>query len=306
MRQLVDSSSQHIIADFTSSMATQTSPPHRVSATTQTSPQPSPLRQMLSSSQSSRDVFDATLVEDDEDDEARSSTSMTLANLSPSPRHALRKATQDPVFLNGGDMPPSYAHLEAEERQKVRRDYIRRWHPDMSPTRAGVPLPTTLATESSPTRPSASITNTDRGGVNLDAMSFDEVSREAVERWKSLKRELGFECDVIDRALESRRVSIPLSQPITPPRAVSALPESRLSSNEEYVRTLTPRLAREWASQVKAAADAEQVQRDGSGEELQNKSDSASPPGSPSRRQRQRSPRWQFYNLYNNVFLPTN
>lgn len=218
--------------------------------------------------------------------------------LSASPRHALRKA-QGPLL---GDLPPSYAHLEAEESHKTRRDYIRQWHPDMSPTRAGVSLPASLIADDSTPAPSNPTPNgTGPSAAELDTMSADEVSREAVEKWKSLKRELGFECDVIDRALEARRASTPIPGPSTPQKPTPSATEEGLSS-EEYVKTLTPRLAREWANQIKAAADAEERERS---EQEQGDDETPSPPGSPSRKQKQRSPRWQFYNLYNSVFYPT-
>jgi hypothetical protein len=164
----------------------------------------------------------------------------------------------------------------------------------MSPTRMTVPLPLTTASHQYP-RPSHAVQrpNTeDQTIVNLDEMSLDEVSREAVEKWKSLKRELGFECQVIDRALLARR---PTPSPSPAHGNVDLTNSPYCPTNGTTHADLTPRLAREWADNVKAAADAE--------DEQDNPMDESNAPRPPAKKQR--SPRWQFYNVYNSVFYPT-
>lgn len=296
-------------------MGIQTTPPRMVSMGSQTSPQPSPLRFLSASSHSrssSRDVFDATLVDDDDEPEDMRSSSSSMTLTSPSPaRHfhkPIPKTGAVPVLLNG-DMPPSYAHLEAQERQSVRRDFMQRWRPDTSPT-PGVPsLPSTAP--SSPSPPLTPLEGSDNTATpNVDNMSLDEISREAVKKWNSLKHELGFECQVIEQALLRRRPSTPAllaAAAADSPQKVASpkLLRTVLSEAEEqHVRTLTPRLAREWANQVKAAADAaEREQADAEGGESEAAVEVAPAPGSPAKKAR--SPRWQFYNMYNSAFYPT-
>ncbi|KAF8322707.1 hypothetical protein DL93DRAFT_2162825 [Clavulina sp. PMI_390] len=316
VKQLGEASTQHDPREYTSSTGVQTTGPRHVSVTTQTSPQASPIRSSLlsssvSSTQSSRDVFDTTLVEDEED--ARSASS-TLAMLSPSPNHALRKIAK-PLLLSGVDLPPSYAHLEAEAFD---RPHFQRWDPTMSPTpaRSSLPVPAQLvgSTQSSPNLPSVAIPTLNlpqRTQAELDAMSFDEVSREAVERWKILKRELGIEVDVIERALSARHPATPIRSPRKLPASPLKTAAETLSS-DEYVNTLTPRMAREWANQVKAVADAEERERERaaasrpSSNSGDDDDDVASEPENASRSPpRKPNPRWQFYNLYNSMFYPT-
>lgn len=232
---------------------------------------------------------------------------MTLAAFSPSPSryvHASSSAQKMDRLVLLSDRPPSYAHLEAEERQNVHRQFRERWNANTSPTRMIVPLP--LTTPSLPISPLSHVVQRlnveDQSDVNVDEMSLDEVSREAVEKWKSLKRELGFECRVIDRALLARHTPAP--SPSFTHDTVDP-DDSRLLVHEmeRRMRTLTPRLAREWADQVKAAADAEEAEQAGEGNGMDESNKSTPAPRTPAKKQR--SPRWQFYNMYNPVFYPT-
>lgn len=240
-----------------------------------------------------RDVFDAMGSDDEDDDVLSASSTLTV---SPSPRRNLANSGPS-SFATGsapvmkGELPPSYAHLEAEAKQKVRREFIQRWQPDVSPTPAVVNLPVTApSSPSPPTSPGRRALHLEATSGEVDDMSFDEISREAVEKWKILKNELGVDCQVIERALMARR-------PVTPARGAEAVAailsptQNRLltAAEEQHVRTLTPRMAREWANQVKAAAEAEDVEPDA--------------PGSPVKKAK--TPRWQFYNMYNSVFYPT-
>ena len=197
--------------------------------------------------------------------------------------------------LNDGDLPPPY---EAERGQRVRRQLRQRWETDMSPTRMTVPL--RLATASPPISPAPlgvrSSNGENQASANMHERSLDEVSREAIEKWKSLKRELGFECQVIDRALLAR---VPTPSP-SPTRDDVDLTSNPLPPEvEQRMRTLTPRLAREWADRVRAAADAEDDEQ----ADKDNQMDENRMPRSPAKRQR--SPKWRFYNVYNSVFYPT-
>jgi hypothetical protein len=136
-----------------------------------------------------------------------------------------------------------------------------------------------------------------------DLESFDSVSREAVEKWRNLKHEMGFECLAIDRALLARKRSVrTINENL---KATSAL------LNAKEAGTMTPRLAREWASQVKEAAEA-QVETPGEDEDdvdeyphthahvhgSKGKMGATRPTSS------RRSPRRQFYDTYKSIFYP--
>lgn len=303
-KRLTDATVQHDASEHTASIASQTSPLRLVSVGSQTSPRASPLRQFASPPTSPlfRDVFDSTLCDDDDD-----MSSVTLAGASPSPSRYIHSSSSSVqkfhrnTLSNHRDLPPSYSRLEAEEQQKFRQQYKERWDTDVSPTRMLVPL--SLATTPSPPTPPPNtlqrLHTESQGNVNVDEMSFDEVSREAVEKWKRLKRELGFECQVIDRALAR---PVPISPPPSHPRGIGST-RLLVHEMEPRMRTLTPRLAREWADKVKATADAEEGEQASIDNQNDESNDSVAAPSSLVTRRR--SPRWQFYNMYNSAFYPT-
>lgn len=163
---LIDSASQHESSEYNTSVGTQTSPSipgplpsNRVSVATQTSPlhsRSSSLAQPRLSShsrQSSVDPFDNTLF-DDEDDEDMDDDATRVSGMSLSPNGKLNSSMSSntsrargstpnglkPLLLQPTDQPPSYAHLEAEERYRVRSEYIQRWHPGM-PVSQAIPIP---------------------------------------------------------------------------------------------------------------------------------------------------------------------
>ena len=105
------------------------------------------------------------------------------------------------------------------------------------------------------------------------------VSREAVEEWKNLKRELGFECLAIDKVLDPH--------PSRSPSPTSPSPTRTRPGSD--VLTMTPRLAREWASKIKAAAEEEEADE-------ARRNGTVLP---------KRSPRRKFYNAYSDAFYPS-
>jgi hypothetical protein len=224
---------------------------------------------------------------------------VTLVADSPSPNRNIHSTSSSVQKVDRvSDLPPSYAHLEAEEREKARQQLRGRWNADASPSRSIVPLSLAAPSPRLPLPSNALRGLNAENPDNLDGMSFEQVSREAVEKWKRLKRELGFECQVIDQALLARRVPTPTPSPSHNLTNRRPLPQEI----EQRMRTLTPRLAREWADQVKATADAEDDERVHKDDQHRKTQVPVAVPGSPT--EKQRSPRWQFYNMYNTVFYP--
>ncbi|KAF9519695.1 hypothetical protein BS47DRAFT_1079712 [Hydnum rufescens UP504] len=263
IREYADAYTQHDLTDFVSSAITQTDvEPSRStsSSSSQTSPQLGRMPKMFDvSSQTDVPVLgdvSADIDDDDDDGDDDTSSSSTLTPIALSPSPSPRKHKSPIVLVGPNDLPPSYAHLEAEERENIEKDYLRRWHPGMTSA--------TVSTVVSPT--------------SSDAVA--EVSREAVEEWKNLKRELGFECAAIDRVLLKGNVD-------RSPRKASTASTPANPSVEAAVLTMTPRLAREYANKVKAAAEAEEDDE----EEVALVA-------------KHRSPRRRFYNLYNAAFYP--
>ena len=260
VKQYADAYAQHDSTDFMSSVVTQTDvEPRRsvASSSSQTSPQ---LGRVLKTCDVSAQTDALVLgdmsvgVDDDDDDDASSSSTLTPVSQSPSP--SPRKHKSPVVLVGSNDLPPSYARLEAEEQEKIEKEYLRRWHPGMtSPTASSVVSPNSSS-------------------------DVNEVSREAVEEWKNLKRELGFECVAIDRVLLKGNVD-------RSPRKPSPTSTTANPSVEAAVLTMTPRLAREYADKIKAAAEAEEDDE----QEI-------------APRAKRRSPRRRFYNLYNTAFYP--
>lgn len=295
---MVDASSQHDATEFSDSVGVQTPSSilgltsAKVSIATQTSPE-RPFIPTHSRRASTSSVLDDTLLEDDEADDditrVSSDFSQSLSKLNLSTSESLPKTTP---LLHSHDLPPSYAHLEAEEMHRVRQEAIQRWHPGMA-TGDATPLtvehPPALPSSSSTPVISTAVPPSPLEGIDLD--SLDDVSREAVEKWKNLKREMGFECLAIDRALLSRKRSSASVRSIN-----DASSNPFLTAKE--TGTMTPRLAREWASQVQRIAEAEEeedtTQRKGKG--VAKATGRAQPAA--------RSPRRHFYDAYKSLFYP--
>lgn len=261
VKEYTDTYTQHDPSEYASSAMVQTDTPivpSTASSSTQTSP-PRNVKPIMADASMQTDIVISltthdSIDDDDDDDDDDSSSTSTLTVVTPSPSPSPLKRRTPIMLLGSSDLPPSYARLEAEEREKIGQEYLRKWHPGMSPATSS-----TLMSGSSMSNTSARL---------------PVVSREAVEEWKNLKRELGFECLAIDKVLLSGHEQ---SSPTAPTS----------SDTEAAVSTMTPRLAREWASKVKAAAEAEE----------EGNTEVAARP-------KRRSPRRNFYKLYNDAFYP--
>ncbi len=119
----------------------------------------------------------------EDDDTDTSSSTLTIVSPSPSPR----KSRLPPAQINPGDLPPSYAHLEAEEREIIGREYLRKFHP-------GINSDKVIGSLIAPSLP-----------VPSHEPSSVVVSQRAVEEWMRFKAETGRHCDAIDQVLLSRQ-----------------------------------------------------------------------------------------------------
>ncbi|KAF8340556.1 uncharacterized protein EI90DRAFT_2080986 [Cantharellus anzutake] len=207
-KEFADASAQHCSDEFTSSISTQTQAPlTRSLASTGAQTSPNLPRSLLFPSASS-DV--------DDDDADSSSSTLTATPPSPSPM----KSRLPPTQINPGELPPSYANLEAEERELIGREYLRKFHPGINSDKV---IGSLVSSSSSP--------------MPSQEASLP-VSQRAVQQWMKFKVETGRQCDAIDQILlRGQNISEDL---------------------QASLMTMTPRKAREWANKVKAAAEEEE------------------------------------------------
>ncbi|KDQ13555.1 hypothetical protein BOTBODRAFT_175549 [Botryobasidium botryosum FD-172 SS1] len=108
------------------------------------------------------------------DDDGHSAGDSSFGSHTTSPQNLKSYTSPNPFTPTlPSDQPPAYGHLDEEEKLKIGRAVLEKWHPGMT-TITGI-----------------------AGGV----------SQEAVEEWNHIKRELGFECMAVERVLQASKVT---------------------------------------------------------------------------------------------------